>query len=208
MTDRCEALQLSDGENYMSVLSEENLCNSVQEPIMHGICVSNLAYMLAVELGMDEFLCHELSVAGMLHDIGKMKLNSYLYRDEENTLTVEKLRYIRMHPKLGYDILKNEDFSEFILESVLYHHENYDGSGYPENLTGDNIPLGARILRVCDVFAALISDRSYRRAFDVDTAIELMIDEVKNFDMEIFLTFMKVIHDVNINVIMGKEEKR
>lgn len=190
------------------MLSEENICDSVQEPIMHGICVSNLAYLLAVELGMEETGCYELSVAGMLHDIGKMRLISCFYREEEETLTVEKMRYIRMHPKLGFDILKDRGFSEFILESILYHHENYDGSGYPENLAGENIPMGARILRVCDVFAALISDRSYRRAFDRETAVELMIDEVKNFDMEIFLAFMKIIHDVNLDVILGKEEKQ
>lgn len=190
-----------------AVLSEENICESVREPVMHGICVSNLAYMLAVELGMEESGCYELSVAGMLHDIGKMRLISCVYREEEETLTVEQMRYIRMHPKLGFDILNDRGFSDFILESILYHHENYDGSGYPENLSGENIPIGARILRVCDVFAALISDRSYRRAFDRETAVELMIDEVKNFDMEIFLAFMRIIHDVNLDVILGKEEK-
>ena len=190
------------------MLSEENICESVREPVMHGICVSNLAYKLAVELGMEESGCYELSVAGMLHDIGKMRLISCVYREEEETLTVEQMRYIRMHPKLGFDILKDRGFSDFILESILYHHENYDGSGYPENLSGENIPMGARILRVCDVFAALISDRSYRRAFDRETAVELMIDEVKNFDMEIFLAFMRIIHDVNLDVILGKEERK
>ena len=76
----------------------------------------------------------------------------------------------------------------------MYHHENYDGTGYPENLAGEEIPIGGRILRVCDVFAALSSDRPYRTAFDVATVVELMIDEIKNFDMEVFLTFQRVIH--------------
>ena len=91
------------------MLSEENICESVREPVMHGICVSNLAYKLAVELGMEESGCYELSVAGMLHDIGKMRLISCVYREEEETLTVEQMRYIRMHPKLGFDILKPDD---------------------------------------------------------------------------------------------------
>lgn len=207
VVDGCEELQLFHQVDYTPALWEENICDSIYEPVMHGICVSNLAYMLAKELGIDAAIGYELSVAGILHDIGKMKLNAYLHGDEEDTLTVEKLRYIRMHPKLGYDILKDKDFSDFVLESILYHHENYDGSGYPENRVGDNIPIGARILRVCDVFAALISDRPYRKAFDIDTAIELMIDEVKNFDMEIFLAFMRVIHDVDINIIIGKEQQ-
>ena len=93
---------------------------------------------------------------------------------------------MRMHSTLGYEELKDQGYSEFVLESILYHHENYDGTGYPDNLIGDQIPIGARILRVCDVFAALTSDRPYRTAFDVATVMELMIDEIKNFDMEVF----------------------
>ena len=77
---------------------------------------------------------------------------------------------------------------------VLYHHENYDGSGYPYNLMRDDIPLGARIIRVCDVFAALSSDRPYRKAFPFTKATEMMIDEVKEFDMKVFLAFQNVIH--------------
>lgn len=186
-------------------MSDENK-EVLPELILHGICVSNLAYHIGKELGYDEKFCNMLALAGAVHDIGKVKIYAYIYGEEEDALTVEKLRYIRMHSELGYDILKSEGFEEDVLETVLYHHENYDGSGYPENIAGDNIPLSARILRVCDVFAALISDRTYRKAFDVDTAIELMIDEVKNFDMKIFLAFLRVIHTVDINKLTGKEE--
>ena len=87
----------------------------------------------------------------------------------------------------------------------MYHHENYDGTGYPGNLYGENIPIGARILRVSDVFSALISDREYRSAFDVETAVEMMIDEVENFDMKIFLAFQRVVHEVDIEKITGKK---
>lgn len=179
----------------------------IEDLIMNGVCVSNLAYLIAEELGCDKVFCDKMAMAGLVHDIGKVRIYTYIYGDsEDHTLTVKKLRYIRMHSKLGYDILLDEGFDKDILEAVLYHHENYDGSGYPENIAGEDIPFGARILRVCDVFAALISDRVYRKAFDVNTAIELMIEEVKNFDMKIFLTFMKVIHEVNINKITGKDE--
>ena len=113
----------------------------------------------------------------------------------EDTLKIEEMKYVRMHPRLGYELLMRHDYSDFVVESILYHHENYDGSGYPENLAGDQIPLGARILRVCDVYAALTSDRPYRKAFDPETAVELMIDEVKNFDMKVFLAFQRTIHE-------------
>ena len=78
------------------------------------------------------------------------------------------------------------------MTAVLYHHENVDGSGYPNNLKNEDIPLGARILRVCDAFGALIANRAYRSAFDIETALSIMIEEIKNFDMRVFLAFQKV----------------
>ena len=162
----------------------------------HGMLVSNLAYAVAEELGLPHKQCYDLAIAGMLHDIGKLKLTSYINGQEQDPLVIEELKYVRMHSALGYEELKNQGYSDIVLESILYHHENYDGTGYPSNLSGKEIPLGARILRVCDVYAALSSDRPYRRAFDITTVIDLMIDEIKNFDMEVFLAFQRVIHEV------------
>ena len=162
----------------------------------HGVVVSNLAYAVAAEMGRDEAFCYQMAIAGMLHDIGKLKLTGYINGQERDPLLIEELKYVRMHSSLGYEELKEQGYSDIVLQSILYHHENYDGSGYPSNLSGDSIPLGARILRVCDVYAALSSDRPYRKAFDVSTVIELMIDEIKNFDMEVFLAFQRVIHEV------------
>ena len=161
----------------------------------HGVVVSNLAYAVAAEMGRDEAFCYQMAIAGMLHDIGKLKLTGYINGQERDPLLIEELKYVRMHSSLGYEELKEQGYSDIVLQSILYHHENYDGSGYPSNLSGDSIPLGARILRVCDVYAALSSDRPYRKAFDVCTVIELMIDEIKNFDMEVFLAFQRVVHN-------------
>lgn len=161
----------------------------------HGVVVSNLAYAVAEELGLPHDQCYQLAIAGMLHDIGKLKLTGYINGQERDPLLIEELKYVRMHSTLGYEELRDQDYSEIVLQSILYHHENYDGTGYPSNLSGDSIPLGARILRVCDVYAALISDRPYRKAFDISTVIELMIDEIKNFDMEVFLAFQRVVHN-------------
>ena len=134
--------------------------------LRHGIAVSNLAYAL----------------------------RSYINGQESNPMVIEELKYVRMHSTLGYEELKDQGYSDFVLESILYHHENYDGSGYPSNLAGKEIPIGARILRVCDVFCALSQERSYRKAFDKHTVMELMIDEIKNFDLEVFLAFQRVVH--------------
>lgn len=177
------------GETINEYLSED-----LSAGLLHAMCVSDLAAKLARELGLAEDQIQEIALAGMVHDIGKLKISRYIYGRQEDTMRIEETQYIRRHAQLGEQILRKQGFSDNICNMVLYHHENYDGSGYPFNLRGEEIPLGARILRVCDVFAALIADRPYRKAFDINTAIRLLIDEVKNFDMRIFLAFQSVVH--------------
>ena len=160
----------------------------------HGVVVSNLAYAVAVEMGLDEEFCYQMAIAGMLHDIGKLKLTGYINGQERDPLLIEELKYVRMHSSLGYEELKDQGYSDIVLQSILYHHENYDGSGYPDNLSGEAIPLGARIIRVCDVYAALTSDRPYRQAFESQSAVQLMIEEIKDFDVKVFLAFQRMIH--------------
>ncbi len=167
---------------------------SLADEIAHGIRVSNLAYYVSKEMNFAQDFCYEMAIAGMLHDIGKLELVKHVYNQKE-TLIVEEIKYVRAHSTAGYAILKESDFSQTVREAILYHHENYDGSGYPSNLKGEEIPLGGRILRVCDVFAALTSDRPYRKAFDEETAVSLMIEEIKNFDVQIFLAFLRIVHD-------------
>lgn len=166
----------------------------VSEEMHHGIEVSNLAVMIAEELGESKNFCDDLSVAGILHDIGKMKINQYIF-SEGNTLMIEHIKYVRQHSIYSYEILREAGYSKNILEAVLYHHENYNGTGYPDNLKGDTIPWMARILRTCDVFAALTSDRSYRKAFDLDSAVQIMIDEFADYDMSVFLSFQRILHN-------------
>lgn len=173
----------------------EYLSEDFSAGLTHAMCVSDLSGKLARELGLPEKEIQEIALAGMVHDIGKLKISRYIYGRKEDTMKIEETRYIRRHAQLGEQILRKQGMSDDICNMVLYHHENFDGSGYPFNLQGEEIPLGARILRVCDVFAALISDRPYRKAFDIDTATRLLIDEVKNFDMRVFLAFQSVIHN-------------
>ena len=162
--------------------------------LKHGVAVSNLAYDVAEEMGLNRDMCYQMAIAGILHDIGKLKLVGYINGQENNPLVIEELKYVRMHSTFSYEILKDQGYSGTVLESILYHHENYDGSGYPSNKSGTDIPLGARILRVCDVFAALTTDRSYRGAFEEETVMRMMIEEIKNFDMQVFLAFQRVVH--------------
>lgn len=168
----------------------------------HGEIVSRLAVLTAKELGEDETFCREIAVAGMLHDIGKLELADVIYGNSDNIMAVERSKYVRMHPTLGIDVLRKEGaYSEEVISFIANHHENFDGTGYPNHLEGDEIPYGARILRVCDVFAALVSNRAYRSAFGVDTAVEMMIDDVKDYDMHIFLAFLKVVYSKDFTAV-------
>lgn len=186
---------------YDSHAVETPITLSLEEAISHGICVSNLAVAVAREMGLTDSECHDIAVAGLLHDIGKIKLNTYVY-DREKTFVIDEMRYVRLHSSLGYAILKDRGYSDEIIEAVLYHHENFDGSGYPKNLKGEQIPLSARILRVCDAFGALISNRPYREAFDIATALDIMVEEVKYFDMKVYLAFQRVSHSEEIGKIL------
>ncbi len=175
----------------------------VDEALDHGIMVANIAIMLSRELKMSEDFCMMMGDAGIVHDIGKLQLGTYLYGRQKDALRIEEIKYVRKHPTLGYEFLKKADVGdEEFRQSILHHHENFDGSGYPDNIKGDVIPVGARILRVSDVYSALVSERPYRAAFDRNTAMELMIDEVKNFDMEMFLALMRVVHNDEFTEIL------
>ena len=158
----------------------------------HTLGVMYTAGSLAMAYGYDY---EKAMIAGLLHDIGKLEMAKYVYQKGQKPLTIEEIKYVRLHPTLGYAITSQNHYSDFIIKSILYHHENYDGSGFPSNLKEDEIPIGARILRICDVFAALISDRPYRRAFSWEKAVAIMIEEIKNFDLKLFLCFLEIIHD-------------
>ena len=189
--------QAAAGDRQKSIITGYSLASEIR----HGIIVCNLARRVALEMGLPRAVCYEIALAGMLHDIGKLKLKEYIDGQRQNSLMVEDLKYVRMHSSLGYELLKGQNYSEFVLKAVLHHHENFDGTGYPDNLSGKDIPLGARVIRVCDVYTALRSDRPYRSAFEQSTAMEMMIEEVKDFDMEVFLAFLRVMHSPDVNDI-------
>ena len=175
--------------------------------ISHGICVSNLTCRVAREMGFSEEKCHDLAVAGFLHDVWKLGLKKYVYGHEKETLVVEEMRYVRMHADIGARILEEHGYPGEMVEWVHCHHENCDGSGYPRNLLKEEIPVEARIIRVCDVFAALTADRSYRKAFDTKTAVELMIEEARNYDIRVFLAFLNVIHGEDLEKLLDSREQ-
>ena len=178
----------------------------LSEELNHGIAVSNLAYAVAAELGQDEEFCYQMAIAGMLHDIGKLKLTGYINGQENDPLLIEELKYVRMHSSLGYEELKDQGYSELVLQSVLYHHENYDGSGYPCGIRGEEIPLSARIMAVADVYDALRSKRHYKDGFSKEKAMAIMKESRgTHFDAEIDDLFLEHIDEMEAVLDTGTD---
>lgn len=139
----------------------------------HSENVTHYATSLAESLGATEEMEESVRVAALLHDIGKIGVPDHILIKPGN-LTDDEFEYIRRHPSLGADILSN--ITLFGQEALLvrHHHENWDGSGYPDGLTGEEIPWGARIINTSDSIDAMLMKRTYKDCFTVDK----MLDEL------------------------------
>lgn len=161
----------------------------------HGMIVAMLTKIMAQRLGLDDEEISNITKASMLHDIGKLKLSAYLYGRKDDFLDIDEIKYARMHPVLGRDIVNKAGiYNDKIQSYVYYHHENNDGTGYPERLEGDDTPLGARILHVCDTYISLVSERPFRAAYSKDTALATMALEASNYDMKLFMLLMDIVY--------------
>lgn len=145
---------------------------------------------------IDDKYVSDISYASMLHDVGKWRTpNEILLKPSQ--LSEAEWGIIKQHPQLGVDmlmpLLKDKGSNQYLklIESiVLYHHERWDGSGYPEGLKGEEIPLSARIVALVDTYDALVSDRSYRKGYSHEQAVEIVRKEERRFDPRIWKIFM------------------
>lgn len=159
----------------------------------HSMRVAEYAVRIGKIFNLDERQLEVLRKACLLHDIGKIGIPDGVL-NKKSPLTPEDRTFIYKHPKLGKEILSQmSDFQE-ILDIIYFHHERYDGSGYPDGLKKDEIPLLARILAVADAYDAMLSERPYRQAMSKLEAIkELLNSRGKQFDPEIVEKFVDMI---------------
>ncbi len=124
-------------------------------------------------MGLEQSLMQALLTAAFLHDIGKLAVPEYII-NKPGKLTREEFEKMKIHPVVGADILERVNFPYPVVPIVRSHHEAWDGTGYPDGLKGEEIPIGARILTVVDCFDALASDRPYRKALSLDEAMNVV----------------------------------
>lgn len=141
----------------------------------HSERVSKYSVMLAEAIGFDEEQLNHIKYAGLLHDIGKIGVPGDLI-NKPARLTEEEYNVIKTHPIIGADILKSITSVEMIYQGARWHHERYDGKGYPDGLKGEEIPLVARIIGVADAYDAMTSARAYRQVMSKEKVNE----EIRN----------------------------
>lgn len=124
-----------------------------------------MALTVAEHMGFRKDDIEKIHIAAHLHDIGKIGVPDAVLNKKEK-LTDEEWQSIKKHPLIGAEILSKSEHLSELKDIVLCHHERYDGLGYPYGMKGEEIPVGARIIAVCDSIDAMTSDRSYRRAYD------------------------------------------
>lgn len=157
----------------------------------HSKSVEKLAVYLCREAGFSEAHTEMVRIAALLHDVGKIGIVENIL-NKPGKLSKEEYDHIKQHPVSGYEILKDVPFLKNVRYWVRYHHEWYNGNGYPDGISGRQIPLEAEILAIADVFDALVSDRPYRNAYTREEAYKIIVDsEGTQFSPRIIKLFKK-----------------
>lgn len=166
------------GQMYLQIITSLVRAMEAKDPYTsgHSVRVAELACCLARYIGLDEDEIEQVNRAGQLHDIGKIGIKDEILT-KPGRLTDEEFDHIKTHPETSYKVLEPLDAMQGVIAAVRHHHEHYDGSGYPDGLKGEDIPLHARILQIADIWDALTSTRSYRKAMPPEKAREIMARE-------------------------------
>jgi putative two-component system response regulator len=169
------AMELSSQAKRASLDSVTALVRAVEakDPYTrrHSEQVAHYAVHIAAAMGLSEPALESLRIAALLHDIGKIGVPDRILV-KPGPLTDEEFLYIRRHPALGSDILASITLFGQEAKLVRYHHERWDGKGYPEGLTGEESPLASRIIQVADCIDAMLMDRTYKRGYSIEKMLE------------------------------------
>ncbi len=196
-----EELQVSQAQLadlYLATIKSLALAIDAKDKYTHQhiVRVQRYAVAVAVHLGLSESDIEGVKTGALLHDIGKLGVAEYVLL-KPGRLAEDEFKHIQRHPEIGAAILDPVSFPWPVVPAVKHHHEKWDGTGYPDGLRGEQIPLPARILAVADVYDALTSTRSYRTAWPHEKAVDVIRDgSGKHFDPTVAAAFLAVIGGV------------
>ncbi|AZR72093.1 hypothetical protein BBF96_01010 [Anoxybacter fermentans] len=209
----CILVNIKDISNEIKAFEEKNrTCEEILKVLSrsidyrdsyteeHSERVKNYAVKLAKELLLPESLVEEIRIGSLLHDLGKLGIPDQII-NKQGLLSVEEYEKIKEHPRIGYRIIEPVQISRNIKAIILFHHERWDGQGYPLGLKGDEIPLPARIVAIADAFDAMTSNRVYRKACSKEEALkEIQACSGSQFDPQLSKVFIKMIEkEINLN---------
>ncbi|MEE8414529.1 MAG: HD domain-containing phosphohydrolase [Dehalococcoidales bacterium] len=157
----------------------------------HSQRVADISASIAKEMGLPQKDIDKIKLAGLVHDIGKIGVKESVL-NKPGRLTDEEFQHVQSHPEIGEHILAPIASDDIILRLVRHHHERYDGTGYPDQIKGDQIPLGVRILSLTDAYEAMTSTRPYRQAMsDKAASAEIECGKGTQFDPEVADAFLR-----------------
>lgn len=177
----------------------EALANAVdrkgQYTVSHSRNTAKLARSICKKLGLNEKTTDLIYYAGLLQNIGKITLPEKIFANN-GKLSADELSKIKNHTNVGVNLLMNINFLSEVVPYITYQTERVDGSGTPEGLKGQSIPLGSRIIAVADAYSAMTSDRPYRMAMDADKALEIITSEVDHkWDKDVVSALAQVVRE-------------
>jgi putative nucleotidyltransferase with HDIG domain len=182
-------------DSYMSILKSFAIILESKDPYIreHSMRVTKYAVMLAKEIGLHHDEIEIIENTAYFHDIGKVGISDTILQKPDK-LTEDEWVDMKRHPEIGYEIIEPLKVLHIALPGVRHHHERFDGKGYPDGLSGENIPLSARILTIADSYEALTANRPYRKAKSTTEAVaELKRCSGSQFDPKLVEVFIKVL---------------
>jgi len=170
----------------------------------HSRRVAEYAMMGARELGLSKYEKHAVEYAGLLHDIGKLSIPDEIL-NKPSSLSKEEWQLVRKHPIIGFNMLKDIPFLKLASSMVLSHHERYDGAGYPHGISGEKIPLGARLIAVADAFDYMTTEHNHRPALSGEKAF---VELAKNSNTQFCPVAIKAFNSGFVRTrILGKRKE-
>jgi putative nucleotidyltransferase with HDIG domain len=164
----------------------------------HSKEVRKYSIAIAQMMGLPEQEVRDIAFAATLHDIGKIGV-SHTILNKPGKLTLQEFSIIKQHPVVADEVLKNIEELEYIRKIIRHHHEKYDGTGYPDKLLGNAIPLAARVVSVADSFDAMTSDRPYRKALSYSEAMAILLEEKgRQFDPQVVDALVKYLYQQDL----------